>query len=93
MKMWKIMLCGLVAIVSLTACSSAKPEDVDASLKSATVAAIPGADVAEITISAAERHTAKWTWTATFQGTAYSCDADQHMRLPSCAAQTSNGDA
>ncbi|MFT3723289.1 MAG: hypothetical protein QM773_06845 [Hyphomonadaceae bacterium] len=93
MKMSKLLLCAAVAGLSLAACSSATPQNVDDSLKLATAAAIPGAEAAGITISAAERHTAKWTWTATFGGTAYSCDADEHMRLPSCSVQTQAGDA
>lgn len=93
MTRWKLMVGGLAIALGLAACGSATPEDVDASLKSATAAAIPGADVAGITISAAERHAAKWTWTATYAGTAYRCDADEHMRLPSCAVKNSAGEA
>lgn len=89
----KTTLCALLAALGAAACGNSGPADVDASLKAATIVALPGADAARITISGSERHTAKWTWTATYDGAAYSCDADEQMRLPSCVPKSSSGEA
>lgn len=82
---------SLLAALTLSGCGSQPQQDVDASLKSATVAALPGLDETKIAISASERNSAKWTWTATYDGKNYSCDADERMRLPSCVPQNSTG--
>ncbi|HOY77566.1 MAG TPA: hypothetical protein PLN33_07145 [Hyphomonadaceae bacterium] len=89
----KSAVLSLLAALTLSACGSQSQQDVEASLKSATVTALPGLDETKIAISTSERNSAKWTWTATYEGKAYSCDADERMRLPSCVPQVSTGDA
>lgn len=86
MTMLKPAVLSFLAALTFSACESQPQQDVEASLKAATVTALPGLDEAKIAISASERSSAKWTWTATYEGKAYSCDADERMRLPSCVS-------
>ena len=82
-KAW--LLFGVVsASVSLTACNGPTPDDIDASLKAATVSAVPGSDYDRIEILNPELLKAKWVWQAKVAGKPYACDADDQMRLPSC---------
>lgn len=73
-------------LLSACAAPSLTDGEITAKLKEATAAAIAGASPAAIEISAPERLPAKWEWRASFDGKSFACDADDHMRLPSCTA-------
>lgn len=70
----------------LSACVAPSLTDgeINAKLKQATAEAIAGATPATIKITAPERLPAKWQWKASVDGKSFACDADDHMRLPSC---------
>lgn len=76
----------LVSVLLLSACAAPSLTDgeINTKLKEATAAAIAGANPAAIEISAPERLPAKWQWKASIDGKSFACDADDHMRLPSC---------
>ena len=82
----RLLFCTISAAVSLAACNGPTPEDIDASLKAATVSAVPGSDYDRIEILNPELLKAKWVWQAKVAGKPYACDADDQMRLPSCQA-------
>jgi hypothetical protein len=82
------MLCGLAASGALAACNGPTAEDIEASLKAATIVAIPSADFERIEIVNPDLLKAKWTWQAKVEGRIYACDADDQMRLPSCQASS-----
>jgi hypothetical protein len=82
----RIIVSALTAAAVLAACNGPAPEDIDASLKSATASAVPGSDPARIEILNPELLQSKWVWQAKVDDKAYACDADDRMRLPSCQA-------
>ena len=86
MTLRRLFVCAVMASASLAACNGPTPEDIDASLKSATASAIPGSDPAGIEVLNPELLKGKWVWQAKVDGKAYACDADDQMRLPSCQA-------
>jgi hypothetical protein len=86
MKRARMIVSAFAAAGVLAACNAPTQKDIDASLKSATASAIPGADPAGIEVLNPEHLKAKWVWQAKVDGKAYACDADDQMRLPSCQA-------
>lgn len=76
----------LISAFLLSACAAPALTDsqIDAKLKQATAEAIGGAKLATIRISSPERFPAKWQWKASVNDKSFACDADDHMRLPSC---------
>jgi hypothetical protein len=83
----KLIFWALASSVTLAACSgSPTTEEVDASLKAATVVALPGAEAQSIEVLNPERSAATWRWTVRIEDKVYACDADDRMRLPSCEA-------
>ncbi len=89
MRSVAMFMYAALASASLAACESAlSPEEVQQSLKAATAVAVTGADANAIEVIAPERSAAKWTWTAKANGAVYKCDADNQMRLPSCAIES-----
>lgn len=74
----------LVVTASLGACGTAAPAPTEASFKAATLEALPGVDPGAIEISNQKQFPAKWTWDVQSSGKAYTCDADNLLRLPSC---------
>lgn len=79
-----------VALLALSACASGEQQaaQVDTGLKQATASAVAGAKAEDISVSQQVRKGGKWTWRAQYQGKTFACDADDEMRLPSCAATT-----
>jgi ABC-type uncharacterized transport system auxiliary subunit len=89
MGLVKLMVCALAAAAILAACSDGpSAEQVDASLKAATAAAVPGADARSIEVLNPQRSPASWRWNARIDNKVYACDADNEMRLPACEATT-----
>lgn len=76
----------LSVIAGLPACAAGVPskEEVAASLQKVTATVI-AADATTISIEHAERFAAKWEWRAVHAGKAYTCNADNRMRLPDCS--------
>lgn len=83
----KSIFCALMASSVLAACSGPTPEQIDASLKTATATALPDAKDQTIEVTNSERLSSKWRWTAKVGGKVYTCDADDQMRLPSCETE------
>lgn len=80
---------ALACLATLSACGAAPTaEDYRTSLRGVTAEALGVADPASITVSSEERVNAKWTWKAAVAGVTYACDADDAMRLPSCAKES-----
>ncbi|MEY2758085.1 MAG: hypothetical protein RIR33_1863 [Pseudomonadota bacterium] len=80
----------LLPVIAIGACAAGVPstEEVSASLQKVTASVLAGADPAAIAIEAPERFAAKWTWRAVHDGKAYSCNADNLLRLPDCSPTT-----
>lgn len=76
---------AILASGALAACSAPTAVDLEAKLKSATMEATGSADAAAIVISKHDANSVRVTWEATVDGKAFSCDADNLVRLPACA--------
>lgn len=80
---------GLAGLAVLAGCAGAQTaEDYRVSLQTVTATALGVSDAAAITVTDESRVNAKWTWKASTGGKTYACDADDQMRLPSCAQTT-----
>lgn len=76
----------LSCVVGLCACTAnaPTPEDINASLRDATAAAIAVQAPSDISIENPQRLTARWEWRAVYAGKTYACNADDRLRLPDC---------
>lgn len=89
MRMLASLVCAALAGAVLAACGTAQsPGQVRLSLQKATAEALAGVQASEVEVVTSERSPAKWTWRARANGAAYTCDADNQMRLPSCVAES-----
>ncbi len=82
----KLFMCLIASAAILAACTDPASEDVETSLQTVTASTIHVADAGDIEILNRERLASKWVWEARVGGKAYTCDADDRMRLPACQA-------
>jgi hypothetical protein len=81
-------LLSVLCLAGLSACTAGVPSkaEVTASLQNVTAAVIAAPDPTAIAIEDAQRFPAKWEWRALHAGRAYTCNADNRLRLPDCVA-------
>jgi len=85
MNSMKLVIGALISSGALAACSQAQTaDDVEAKLRTATLEATGAAATQAVTVSGQKRTGSRWVWTATIDGRAYACDADNLYRLPAC---------
>lgn len=81
----RMIVGAVLASSTLAACGDAQtPDDVAAKLRTATLEATGAAATQAVTVSGQKRTGSRWVWTATIDGRAYDCDADNLYRLPAC---------
>lgn len=89
MTAMKFVFCAFVSICAMAACAAPdSPSEIEDSLRTVTVTAIPGVDAQAIQVLNSVRQPSKWTWNARIGEQVYECDADDKLRLPSCQAVT-----
>lgn len=85
MKIAGFVVGAVLASAALAACSEPTVADLETKLKTATMEALGNTDAADIVISKHDANSVRVTWEAKVDGKAFSCDADNLVRLPSCA--------
>lgn len=88
----RLVVGAALASIALAACGDAQaPDEVAAKLRTATLEATGAAATQAVTVSGQQRTGSRWVWTATIDGRAYACDADNLYRLPACEPATQPG--